>query len=141
MFRMSSTSVVVDCDETLIGKVCPAVGKFVDNELETTFVGVFEGIDVNGVVVVAVDNVVGKEVVLGCKVGDGVVSDGDWDGLGDEEVVVGSLDGSKVVFGLDGGASVRIPIGSAVVSVGDIVGFGLCDVDVGNAVMSGADVG
>jgi len=42
---------------------------------------------------------------------------------------------------LDGGASVRIPIGSAVVSVGDIVGFGLCDVDVGNAVMSGADVG
>jgi len=77
LFRMSSTSVVVDCDETLIGKVCPAVGKSVDNELETTFVGVFEGIDVNGVVVVAVDNVVGKEVILGCEVGDGVVSDGD----------------------------------------------------------------
>lgn len=75
LFPMSSTSVVVDCDETLIGKVCPAVGKSVDNELETTFVGVFEGIDVIGVV--AVDNVVGEEVILGCKVGDGVVSDGD----------------------------------------------------------------
>ena len=47
-----------------------------------------------------------------------------------------------VVFSLDGGdASVRFPVGSTVVSISGVVGFGLCDVDVGNAVMSGADVG
>ena len=68
--RISSAIVGVGCNESLF-EVRLAVGELVDSRLESS-IGVFEGIDVMGIL--AVDN---AEVVPGSTVGDGVVSGGD----------------------------------------------------------------